>query len=42
MKKSVEEIPGKRDHGAVVLWATGCAEHVLPCFEERRPVASCR
>ena len=25
------------DHRALVLWATDCAEHVLPLFEERYP-----
>ena len=24
----------KRDRGSLALWATDCAEHVLPCFEE--------
>ena len=24
----------ERDHGALVPWATDCAEHVLPYFEE--------
>ena len=27
----------ERDHRALVLWAAGCAEHVLPYFEERYP-----
>ena len=27
----------KRDHRSLVLWATDCAEHVLPCFEEKYP-----
>jgi hypothetical protein len=26
-----------RDHRPLVLWATDCAEHVLPYFEERYP-----
>ena len=26
-----------QDHRALVLWATDCAEHVLPVFEERYP-----
>ena len=27
----------KRDHMSLVLWATDCAEHVLPYFEEKYP-----
>lgn len=27
----------KSDHGSLVLWATDCAEHVLPYFEEKYP-----
>jgi hypothetical protein len=27
----------ERDHGSLVLWATDCAEHVLPYFEEKYP-----
>jgi hypothetical protein len=27
----------KGDHRSLVLWATDCAEHVLPCFEENYP-----
>jgi hypothetical protein len=27
----------KRDHRSLVLWATDCAEHVLPYFEEEYP-----
>lgn len=27
----------KADHGALVLWAAECAEHVLPSFEVRHP-----
>jgi hypothetical protein len=27
----------KVDHRSLVLWATDCAEHVLPCFEEKYP-----
>jgi hypothetical protein len=27
----------KRDHRSLVLWATDCAEHVLPYFEEKYP-----
>jgi len=27
----------ERDHRALVLWATRCAEHVLPYFEDRYP-----
>jgi hypothetical protein len=27
----------KRNHKLLVLWATDCAEHVLPYFEEKYP-----
>ena len=27
----------KQDHKSLVLWATDCAEHVLPFFEEQHP-----
>lgn len=27
----------ERDHRSLVLWATDCAEHVLPYFEENYP-----
>jgi len=27
----------KQDHGSLVLWATDCAEHVLPYFEKEYP-----
>jgi hypothetical protein len=27
----------KPDHRSLVLWATACAEHVLPYFEENYP-----
>ena len=27
----------ERHHGSLVLWATDCAEHVLPYFEEKYP-----
>lgn len=27
----------KQGHRSLVLWATDCAERVLPCFEERYP-----
>jgi immunity protein 5 of polymorphic toxin system len=27
----------ERDHRSLVLWATDCAEHVLPYFEEKHP-----
>ena len=27
----------ERDHTSLVLWATDCAEHVLPYFEEKYP-----
>ncbi|MEJ7819948.1 MAG: putative immunity protein [Rubrobacteraceae bacterium] len=27
----------KQDHGSLALWATDCAEHVLPYFEEKYP-----
>lgn len=28
---------GERYHASLALWATDCAEHVLPCFEEDYP-----
>ncbi|MFC2077193.1 putative immunity protein [Candidatus Bipolaricaulota bacterium] len=28
---------GKADHRSWVLWATDCAERVLPCFETQNP-----
>jgi hypothetical protein len=27
----------KRDHRSLVLWATDCAAHVVPYFEEKHP-----
>ena len=27
----------ERDHTSLVLWATDCAEHILPYFEEKYP-----
>lgn len=27
----------ERDHRSLVLWATDCAEHVIPYFEEKYP-----
>jgi len=27
----------EQDHRSLVLWAADCAEHVLPCFEEKYP-----
>ncbi len=27
----------KRDHRSSVFWATACAEHVLPYFEDNYP-----
>ena len=27
----------KGDHRSLALWATDCAEHVLPYFEEKYP-----
>jgi Immunity protein Imm5 len=27
----------ERDHSSLALWATDCAEHVLPLFEEKYP-----
>ncbi|HUW64982.1 MAG TPA: hypothetical protein VMW83_09850 [Spirochaetia bacterium] len=35
ISKSIAELLSKRDHRALVLWATDCAEHVLPYFEEK-------
>jgi hypothetical protein len=25
----------ERDHRSLVVWATDCADHALPCFEEK-------
>lgn len=37
INKSIAELLSKQDHRTLVLWATDCAEHVLPYFEERYP-----
>jgi hypothetical protein len=37
MKKPIAEVLSERDHRSVVLWATDCAERVLPYFEEKYP-----
>ena len=37
MSESIQEILSKADKKIVVLWATDCAEHVLPFFEEACP-----
>ncbi|MHB9094582.1 MAG: putative immunity protein [Eubacteriales bacterium] len=34
---SITEFLSKQDHRTLVLWATDCAEHVLPYFEEKYP-----
>jgi len=35
--RAIVELLRKRDHRTMVLWATYCAEHVLPYFEEKYP-----
>jgi hypothetical protein len=37
INKSIAELLSKQDHRTLVLWATNCAEHVLPYFEEKYP-----
>jgi len=37
INKSIAELLSKRDHSTLVIWATDCAEHVLPYFEEKCP-----
>jgi hypothetical protein len=37
INKSIAELLSKQDHRTLVLWATDCAEHVLPYFEEKYP-----
>jgi len=37
MSESIQEILSKQDKKTLVLWATDCAEHVLPYFEEKYP-----
>jgi hypothetical protein len=37
LNKSIAELLSKQDHRTLVLWATNCAEHVLPYFEEKYP-----
>ncbi len=37
ISKSIAELVNKQDHRILVLWATDCAEHVLPYFEENHP-----
>ena len=37
INKSITELLSKQDHRTLVLWATDCAEHVLPYFEEKYP-----
>ena len=37
INKSIAELLSKQDHKTLVLWATDCAEHVLPYFEEKYP-----
>lgn len=37
INKSIVELLSKQDHRTLVLWATDCAENVLPYFEEKYP-----
>ena len=35
MDNPIAELLSKLDHKTLVIWATDCAEHVLPYFEEK-------
>jgi hypothetical protein len=37
MDNPIAELLSKLDHKTLVIWATDCAEHVLPYFEEKHP-----
>lgn len=37
MDRSIAELARKSDHKTLAIWAAGCAEHVLPYFEEKYP-----
>jgi len=37
MNKQIAELLSKRDHKTLAVWATDCAEHVLPFFEDKYP-----
>jgi hypothetical protein len=37
MDNPIAELLSKLDHKTLVIWATDCAEHVLPYFEEKYP-----
>jgi hypothetical protein len=37
INKAIAELASKRDQRSLALWATDCAEHVLPYFEEKFP-----
>lgn len=36
-RRPTAELLGRLDRKTLALWAADCAEHVLPCFEERHP-----
>jgi len=37
MDNPIAELLSKLDHKTLVIWATDCAQHVLPYFEEKYP-----
>jgi hypothetical protein len=37
MDKIIAELAGRTNHRSLAIWATDCAERVLPYFEERHP-----
>ncbi len=37
IKKKIAEITSKMDKQALAIWASDCAQHVLPYFEEKYP-----
>ena len=37
MDNPIAELVSKLDHKTLVIWATDCAQHVLPYFEEKYP-----
>jgi hypothetical protein len=37
MDKSIAELVSKSEHKILAIWATDCAERVLPYFEEKYP-----
>ena len=37
MDNPIAELLSKLDHKTLVIWATDCAQHALPYFEEKHP-----